>query len=89
MDGMIGRHGALTGLADILAAASLPRSAGAQPRGVVTAFLLGNLLNIHPWHVGNMETAAANLLAYSNPAEGRDGWHAGAGPGHRAAADHR
>ncbi|MBU8545362.1 MULTISPECIES: ABC transporter substrate-binding protein [Roseomonadaceae] len=66
MDGMFGRRAAMSGLAGILAAASLPRSAGAQPRGTVTASLLGNLPNIHPWHVGNVETGAANLLAYSN-----------------------
>lgn len=66
MDTMIGRRGALAGLAGVLASASLPRSAGAQPRGTVTASLLGNLPNIHPWHVGNVETAAANLLGFSN-----------------------
>lgn len=59
-----GRRGFLAGGAAALAAAAAP--AIAQNRNVVTASLLGNLPNIHPWHVGNIETAAANLLAYSN-----------------------
>ncbi len=62
----LGRRDALTGAAGLIATLAMPRSAGAQPRGMITASLLGNLPNIHPWHVGNIETAAANLLAYSN-----------------------
>jgi peptide/nickel transport system substrate-binding protein len=34
--------------------------------GAVTAAILGNLPNIHPWHVANIETGAANLLCFSN-----------------------
>ncbi|MCM0020937.1 MAG: ABC transporter substrate-binding protein, partial [Tagaea sp.] len=59
-----GRRGFLAGAAATLAASAAP--ARAQARGPITASLLGNLPNIHPWHVGNIETAAANLLAYSN-----------------------
>jgi peptide/nickel transport system substrate-binding protein len=62
----IERRGLLTAAAAAVAAASLPAGANAQPRRTVTASLLGNLPNIHPWHVGNVETAASNLLAYSN-----------------------
>jgi peptide/nickel transport system substrate-binding protein len=66
----LGRRGVLAGLAAGAATAgSLGGGAAmAQPRGggTVTASLLGNLPNIHPWHVGNIETGAANLLVYSN-----------------------
>jgi peptide/nickel transport system substrate-binding protein len=58
----IDRRGFLAGTAATLAVSG----ANAQARGPITASLLGNLPNIHPWHVGNIETAAANLLAYSN-----------------------
>lgn len=65
-DMRIVRRDFLAGGAAAIAAATLPAGAGAQPKGTITASLLGNLPNIHPWHVGNIETAAANLLAYSN-----------------------
>jgi peptide/nickel transport system substrate-binding protein len=44
---------------------SVPAAAQTPARGI-TASILGNLPNIHPWHVGNVETGAANLLVYSN-----------------------
>ena len=61
-----GRRGFLAMGGAAAAAALLPGGAAAQGRSTITASLLGNLPNIHPWHVGNVETAAANLLAYSN-----------------------
>ncbi|UFN49283.1 ABC transporter substrate-binding protein [Roseomonas sp. OT10] len=68
MDSVIGRRGVLAGLAGTAMLPALPAvaQAPAGPRGTVTASLLGNLQNIHPWHVGNIETGAANLLAFSN-----------------------
>jgi peptide/nickel transport system substrate-binding protein len=65
-EGSIGRRGFLAGSAAAAVASALPGAARAQGAGTITASLLGNLPNIHPWHVGNVETAAANLLAYSN-----------------------
>ncbi|MCC7428173.1 MAG: ABC transporter substrate-binding protein [Alphaproteobacteria bacterium] len=66
MSNTINRRGVLGLGAGLAAATILPQGAAAQPRGTVTASLLGNLPNIHPWHVGNIETGAANLLAFSN-----------------------
>jgi ABC-type transport system substrate-binding protein len=52
---------ALTGVTGTAVRAQAP-----GPRGIVTASILGNLANIHPWQVVNVETGAATLLAYSN-----------------------
>lgn len=64
--GNLGRREFLAAAAGTAASGFLPGTATAQNRSTVTASLLGNLPNIHPWHVGNVETAAANLLVYSN-----------------------
>ncbi len=61
------RRQMLVAAAATVAAPSLPRVALAQgPARGITASILGNLPNIHPWHVGNIETGAANLLVYSS-----------------------
>jgi peptide/nickel transport system substrate-binding protein len=64
----LSRRDVLGGAGAGLAAATLStRDASAQAAGgTLTASILGNLPNIHPWHVGNIETGAANLLVYSN-----------------------
>ena len=65
-----GKFGRRSVLAGMTAGAALPaQRAAAQaaaPGGAITASILGNLPNIHPWHVANIETGAANLLVYSN-----------------------
>lgn len=65
----IGRRAALVGVTAGATLGSVAGRAAAQataPGGTVTASILGNLPNIHPWHVANIETGAANLLVYSN-----------------------
>ncbi|MBM3522726.1 MAG: ABC transporter substrate-binding protein [Alphaproteobacteria bacterium] len=66
-DAILNRRQVLAGAAALGAAQAAAPGASAQaPAGAVTASLLGNLPNIHPWHVANIETGAANLLVYSN-----------------------
>jgi peptide/nickel transport system substrate-binding protein len=62
------RRQVLAGMAAAGTSATLggPGLAQQPARRGITASILGNLPNIHPWHVANVETGAANLLVYSS-----------------------
>jgi peptide/nickel transport system substrate-binding protein len=66
----IGRRGMIAGLgaAGLGAFLAAPGVASAQAGtdGTLTVGLLAGLQQIHPWNVGSIETAATNLLGFSN-----------------------
>jgi peptide/nickel transport system substrate-binding protein len=62
----IARRTLLAGAAGGMLAGMRTAEADTRPGGTVTASILGNLPNIHPWQISNVETGAANLLVYSN-----------------------